>query len=121
MKRVIVFLIFLVLGTSLTAEENTEKKWVIEVTPYFGASELDGDVTLKGRTGSVNMSFGDIWDTLDFAFIGRVEAWKGRWGFFLDGTYTKQGANFKTKRSLVSTDLDLNITRLEFGAGLMVA
>jgi hypothetical protein len=105
------------------AEQNTENtlevsnKWNIEFTPYFWAAELKGDATLRGRTGPVDVSFSDLLDNLDIAFMGRAEAWKGRWGLFFDGLYMDLGAEFSTPQGLVSADIDVKMTMLEFGLG----
>ncbi len=107
----------------LGAEQNTENalnnsnKWEVELTPYFWAAEIDGDATLRGRTGPVEVSFSDLLDNLDIAFMGRLETWKGEWGFFLDGLYMDLGAEFSTPQGLVSADIDVKMTILEFGLG----
>ena len=113
----VIFVIFtcsLVYGQNGSA--NTDKL-DIQFTPYFWAAELKGDATLRGRTGSVDISFSDILDKLDIAFMGRLEAWQDRWGLFLDGLYMDLGADFTTPRGLVSTDIDVKMTMLEFGIG----
>ncbi len=122
-------LVVLVISTTISfqevlgAEQNTENalensnQWNVELTPYFWAAELDGDATLRGRTGSVDASFSDILDNLDIAFMGRLEAWKGEWGLFVDGLYMDLGAEFRTPRGLVSADMDVKMTILEFGLG----
>ena len=105
------------------AEQNTEnavetsQNWNIAFTPYFWAAELDGDATLRGRTGPVEASFSDLLDNLDIAFMGRLEAWKGEWGLFVDGLYMDLGSEFSTPRGLVSGDIDVKMTILEFGLG----
>jgi hypothetical protein len=98
-------------------EIGSTDKWNIEFTPYFWAAELKGDATLRGRTGPVDASFNDILDKLDIAFMGRLEAWQGKWGLFFDGLYMDLGADFTTPRGLVSTDIDVKMTILEFGLG----
>jgi len=92
-------------------------KWDYQVTPYFWMAELKGDATLRGRTGSVDVDFSKIFDHLDIGFMGRVEAWKSKWGFFLDGLYMDLGADFATPQGLVSTDIDFKMTMLDFGIG----
>lgn len=91
--------------------------WDVSITPYLWAAEIDGDGTLKGRTGSLKMSFSDIWDDLDVAFMGRIEAWKNKWGFFLDGTYMDVESDYDTAQGLVSADLEFEMSMLEFGTG----
>jgi len=51
---------------------------------------LNGTIGVKGQTADVDMSFGDIWENLDFAFQGHAEIlYKSKYGFFVDGTYVK--------------------------------
>jgi opacity protein-like surface antigen len=98
-------------------EIGSTDKWNIELTPYFWAAELKGDATLRGRTGPVDVSFSDLLDNLDIAFMGRLEAWKGEWGLFLDGLYMDLGAEFSTPQGSISADIDVKMTMLEFGIG----
>lgn len=68
-------------------------EWRFELTPYFWASGADIDAaTIKGRTASAELDFGDILDLLDFGGFVRFEAWKGNWGFTVDTTYVDLGA-----------------------------
>ena len=64
--------------------------WTFEVTPYLWASGLKGDVQAGSLPPTrMDMSFSDIWDTLDFTAMGTFEARKGRWGFLFDAIYIK--------------------------------
>lgn len=96
---------------------KTSDIWNVELTPYFWVAEIDGDITLRGRTGPADASFSDIMDNLDIAFMGRTEAWKGKWGLFIDGLYMDLGSEFSTPQGLVSADMDVKMTILEFGFG----
>lgn len=106
-----------------SAEQETKdilensKKWDVEFTPYFWAAEIEGDATLRGRTGKAEASFSDLLDNLDIAFMGRLEAWQDKWGLFFDALYMDLGAEYTTPRGLVSTDIDLKMTMFEFGLG----
>jgi opacity protein-like surface antigen len=80
-------------------------------------AEIKGDATLRGRTGSVDVGFSDILDHLDIGLMGRVEAWKGKWGLIFDGLYMDLGAEFSTPRGLVSTDIDIKQQMYDFGIG----
>ena len=95
----------------------SSEKWDFQLTPYFWAANVKGDATLRGRTGPVDVSFSDLLENLDIAFMGRVEAWKGKWGLFFDGLYMDLGAKFSTPPGLVSADIDVKMTMLEFGLG----
>lgn len=62
-------------------------EWQFEVTPYLFAAGLKGDVGVKGYKTSVDMSFSDIWDDLDMAFMAVFTARKGPWIFGLETFY----------------------------------
>ncbi len=98
-------------------EQGDNDQWDMQFTPYFWAAELDGDATLRGRTGPVEKSFSDLLDDLDIAFMGRAEAWNDKWGLFLDGLYMDLGAEFNTPQGSISADIDVKMTILEFGLG----
>lgn len=115
-----VFFISLAFFCSLARGQDNQvggKEWEVQFTPYFWAADLDGDATLRGRTGSVDVGFSDILDNLDIGLMGRVEAWQGKWGLYFDGLYMDLGAEFSTPQGLVSTDIDFKMTMLEFGFG----
>jgi opacity protein-like surface antigen len=113
-------LISLALFSSLAQGQDNQvgsKEWEVQFTPYFWVADLEGDATLRGRTGPVDVGFSDIWDNLDFGLMGRVEAWQGKWGLYFDGLYMDLGAEFSTPQGLVSTDIDFKMIMLEFGIG----
>lgn len=93
------------------------EEWEVQFTPYFWVADLEGDATLRGRTGSVDVGFSDIWDNLDIGLMGRVEAWQGKWGLYFDGLYMDLGAEFTTPLGLVSTDIDVKMAIVDFGIG----
>jgi opacity protein-like surface antigen len=92
--------------------------WVLTVTPYAWAPEIDGKATLSGFTGTVDTSFNHIWNHLDFAGTGRVEAWKGDWSFFVDAIYVKCSDNFALSRGPFSADfsMDVKMAMVDVGA-----
>lgn len=71
------------------AEEVSQdnNKWQFEITPYLFAAGMDGTVGMQGVSADVDMSFSDIWDHLDKAFMLFFSAQKGDWIFAFDGTY----------------------------------
>jgi opacity protein-like surface antigen len=120
MTSIIVVLILIGFVCPLALGQDNQvgsEEWEVQFTPYFWAADLDGDATLRGRTGSVDVGFSDILDNLDIGLMGRVEAWQGKWGVYFDGLYMDLGAEFSTPQGLVSTDIDFKMTILEFGLG----
>ena len=69
--------------------EAPSDKWQFTIIPYLWLMGINGKTTIKGQTSNLNVSFGDIWDNLDFAAEVHIEAWKDRFGFFIDTTYAK--------------------------------
>ena len=77
------------------SEASDSKTWEFQVSPYFFAPSLDADSTLDGGTVPMDLSFSDILDNFDvFGLSVRVEAWKGKWGFIFDGSYTDIDGDF---------------------------
>ncbi len=99
--------------TSAVAESVTptapieEPGWTFEVTPYAWLAGIKGDVK-AGRLPqtSVDMSFSDVFDVLDFAAMGSLEARKQRWGFLFDAQYLKV-----SESATSSTTGSLGVTR----------
>jgi len=64
--------------------------WSFSFTPYLWLVGLNGTIGAKGQTADVDVSFGDMWDNLDFAFQFHAETmYRSKYGFFVDGTYLK--------------------------------
>ncbi|MBF2001400.1 MAG: hypothetical protein IGS38_11850 [Synechococcales cyanobacterium M58_A2018_015] len=78
--------------TQLTASwspPTPSDRWQFSVEPYFFIPlDVHADVTVSGRSTSLDLGLGDILD-LDRVFDGglRLEAQRDRWGIILDGFY----------------------------------
>lgn len=58
------------------------------ITPYIWGTNTALDLTYRGRSvGSEDISFGDLMDMMDSAFMVHVEAGRGHWSGFTDLTY----------------------------------
>jgi hypothetical protein len=74
--------------------------WTFEFTPYIWGSAMKGDTqTANLPRTSVDMSFSDVLDVLDFALMGAFEARKGRLGLYLDAMYIKASDAATASRS----------------------
>ena len=81
------FVVFLLLCPLAHAEETKgTKNWEFNLIPmYLWMASLEGDMTVKGLTQSVELPFDEIFDSLEAVFTFHFEAlYKKRWGFFLD-------------------------------------
>ena len=82
---------------SAAAEEKPDENggWEFQVAPYIWGISLDGDVTVSGNEGDLDLSFHDIWDELNIAGMLSFDARKGRWGFLGDAVAANLGKDTK--------------------------
>ena len=74
--------------STAAAQESDAVKW--SITPYIWAPTTTIDLTVRDTNiGSGDVSFNDLLDTLDAAFMVQVEGGKGKWSGFSDLTYLK--------------------------------
>ena len=71
------------------AISSNTNAWQFEITPYLFAAGLKGQAGVRGVTADVDMSFNDIWNNLDSAFMGLFTAQKGKWSYGFEGVYFK--------------------------------
>lgn len=114
--------------------------WEFRVTPYAWAPSVNGDVTVRGQTADIDMSFWDLFDSgssgaqLDSlaALMGYVEARKGPWGIYGDVVWGKFdfSGDAVTQRNPIAdlkvsarakAGLDYEITMAESGVTYEVA
>lgn len=104
----------------LAAAHNVRSEsedWSYEFTPYLFATGLSGDGGMRGLEARVDMSFSDIWESLDSAFMGIFIARNNQWSLYVDGVYAKleDGASVtrsgSTTISSLSESLNATITQ----------
>lgn len=72
--------------TPVSAENEARNDW--SITPYLWATDTTVDLTFRDTNiGSGDLSFNDLLDILDAAFMIHVEGGAGRWSAFADLTY----------------------------------
>jgi hypothetical protein len=107
----------LCLGVSAAhAEDQASDKWQFSIAPYLWATSLDGNVTVRGRRTDVDASFIDILQDTDsiIGIEGHAEAWKGRFGAYIDGIYNRLGADANPIDNF-DVDTTVNLAVLEAG------
>ena len=105
-------------GPPAKASTPQGDKWEVEVTPYFWAASLRGDVTIKGQDSNVNIKFLDLAEYVDVGGMAHVEARKGNWGIFTDGIYLKLSATgdaVRQRAGLVGGNLKVEVWIVELG------
>ena len=94
MAAVVVVLAAQPLWAQTSAYAADDDQWHFAIAPYFWASGVEGTVSFLGLPEqSVEASFSDVLDNLDFGLLGHFEARKGRWGFGTDLVYLNLGAS----------------------------
>jgi opacity protein-like surface antigen len=71
------------------ADDPASDKWTFRAAPYFWFTSLEGDVaTISGiPPADVDADFKDIWDELNIAVMGYMEARRDRFGVGADLIY----------------------------------
>ena len=127
-RKVTIALTVLAVGLICSSAYGQEKMtasddWEIRLMPYFWFISIDAEGTVGGTSSSlsadVDLSFGDIMDYIDFGAMGRLEAWKGKWGLTFDGLFLNLSADKSFRGSQipvgVNLDVDARIGSADFG------
>ena len=83
-----------------TVDQN---KWQFQFSPYFWLAGLHGTGGVGNRTTGVDESFGDVFDALNFAFMGTFEARKKKFISLTDLEYVSVSDEKATPGPLFST------------------
>lgn len=96
-------------GTAGMTQEATDKtkdddrlpihkqdQWQFFLTPYMWVPGVNITISSLKSSQGIDVPWWDALSTLfsnSMGMMGRAEAWKGRWGFYLDGYFTYLGAS----------------------------
>jgi hypothetical protein len=84
-------------------------RWRFTFQPYVTVPvSTYGSATVRGRTVDYHLGLGSLLQSLKFTASGRVEAWKGNWGFIIDGYYTSLGSITNIQRVTTRTPSPFN-------------
>jgi hypothetical protein len=87
----------LLAGTLCCHAAAAQTGWSFSVTPYLWATSMSGEVDVSPLpAASVDASFSDILDNLDFALMAVGEARNGPWGLIADLAYSSLSAGGNT-------------------------
>lgn len=109
--------IFLALGflcMGVAGQARAEGEWEYTLAPYLWGAGLDGSTGVGPLTSEIDLSFGDVLETLDGGLLTHFEASKGRWTVLADGIYLDLGENFDNGRA------EIQQTILELGGAYAV-
>lgn len=97
--------------------------WTFAVSPYLWLPGISTSTEIDGRTLDADLSPSDAVASLDFAFMGAVEARNGRWGLILDTVYADLGAEESTPFGQLwsEAEVDTRLSATTIYAGYRVA
>jgi hypothetical protein len=75
---------------------HKQDEWQFFLSPYIWIPGLNITTSSLKNTHGINIPWWDVASALfskTIGVMGRAEAWKGRWGVYLDGYYTYVGAS----------------------------
>lgn len=81
------FLVLFATTSSHVAQAAEDDDWQFNALIYFWAADISGE---SSSGGDVDVDFDTLWDNLDMAFMGGLEARKGRWSLLMDPVYLKE-------------------------------
>jgi opacity protein-like surface antigen len=84
-------------------QTTSSDEWQFQLSPYFWLASLHGTGGVGNRTAELDVSFGDVFDALNFAFMGTFEARKGRFISLTDLEYVSVSDEKATPGPLFST------------------
>ena len=88
-------------------EQPSEERWEFAFAPYLWAAGLDGTVAQFGlQPTDIDLSFSDILENLDIAFMGVAEARRGRFGLASDIVYTELSGGGTGPAGIFSASLE---------------
>lgn len=87
--------------------------WTFTGAAYLWASGIEGESGIFGfPPQDVDLSFGDVLENLDVAFMGLGEARNGPLSIGLDFSYARLGTNVGTPFGIAAADVDVTATTL---------
>lgn len=92
-----------------TSLQKPDNQWHFKLQPYATIPITTyGTATVKGRSVDYHLDLGETLQNLRVTASGRLEGWKGKWGFIVDGYYVSlQGIN-NSQRSVERIPNTLN-------------
>ena len=106
--------LFIAAGAGLATDARAEGEWQYSFAPYIWGAGLDGTAGVQPLTSDIDLSFGDIVETLDGGFLAHFEASKERWSFLADAVTLDLGHDFESGKA------DVEQTVLEFGGAYVL-
>jgi hypothetical protein len=89
----LVLVLTITIASPAAAQAAAGEAWAVTVAPYFMGAGMNGTSVVAGQELTIDMSFSDILQNLQFGAMGLVVARKGNWGVGGDAIWMALGAN----------------------------
>lgn len=104
--------LLMALGFLVEVRAEEEKNSSTELGVYFFAADIEGRTTFGTINTDIDVSFSDIWDNLDMAFMAFAENKHNRWSYILDFAYLDVSADrSRSIQDLLQVNLDVGLTQ----------
>lgn len=100
--------------------DSPTSDWEFASSIYLWVSAVDGETQADGVEADVDLSFGDIIDQTDFAFMGTIQAnYQRRWFYFFDLVFAdiSDDEKFATPMGTAFLDVDSRQIRADLAVG----
>jgi opacity protein-like surface antigen len=102
-----------------SSASDSASTWVFEFTPYFWLAGIKGHADIGDfSTNGVEVSFSDLFESLELGLMGTFEAQRGQWGAVFDGMYIKL-ENQKSTNSPAGAVVELDLTQQIYEGGFL--
>ncbi len=105
-------LLAMTLSLAAVAGESGEDAWQFDGAVYLWGAGIGGTTTAGD---DIDVSFSDLLRNLDLAFMGTLDAHKGKWSLIADVIYFDVSGSDRTTANLinrpVSADVDVAMSR----------
>jgi hypothetical protein len=98
-------------ATTYRANDENDWKFLVSINPWF--IFLNGTITVRGETESVDVNFDNIWKHLHMAMFADVDVQKGNFGLFTDVSWARLWQ--RVEGPLITTKVDLDWALFDFG------
>jgi len=101
------------------ADDAPEEGWNYAAMPYLWAASMKGSMTVMGTRSTVDSSFSELFENVDFAMQGSFQASKDEHHILFDATYIDIGISDAEAGPLsLDADADIYIAQLLYGQNL---
>jgi hypothetical protein len=76
---------------SVAVNAQAGDRWEVTVAPYVMGAAIEGDTVVMGQDAPVDVSAKDVFENMDFGFMGMAAARKGDWAVTADAVLVDLG------------------------------